>query len=74
MNKILIEKTKRFELGIIRRILDYRTRQNLTKRGLADALGISLYLLNKLMLDPDHSRLSVFKKVTHGLGLKITVK
>ena len=72
MNKI--KREKRFELGIIEKMLNYRIKKNLTKQELANAFGISKYLLNKLILDPDHSRLSVFKKVIAGLGLKLLVK
>ncbi len=74
MNKIAKEKAKRFELGIIKRVLDYRSKKDLTKQELASAFGISMYLLNKLILNPDNSRLSVWKKVTAELGLKLSVK
>ena len=74
MNKIKKGKMKKFEFGIIKRMLEYKMKNDLTKQELAGAFDISIYLLNKLMLDPNHSRLSVFKKVTAGLGLKLMVK
>ena len=74
MNKVTTGAIKKFEFEILRRVSDFRIKKNLTKQKLADALGISMYLLNKLVLHPNSSRLSVFKKVTAGLGLKLTVK
>jgi len=74
MNQITREKIKSFESGIIKKVLDFRIRKNLTKQKLADVFGISMYLLNKLVTNPNNSRLSVFKKVTMGLGLKLSVK
>ena len=74
MNKVTADRIKKFEFEIIKRVSDFRIKKNLTKQKLADALGISMYLLNKLVLHPNSSRLSVFKKVTAGLGLKLTVK
>ena len=63
-----------FEFGIIKKLLDYRIKKKLNQQELAYKLGISKYLLNKFMLDPDNSRLSAIQKITNGLGLKLTVK
>ena len=74
MTKVTTDRIKKFEFEVLKRISDFRTKKNLTKQKLADALGISMYLLNKLMLHPNNSRLSVFKRVTAGLGLKMAVE
>ena len=63
-----------FEFGIIKKLLDYRIKKNLNQQELAYKFGISKYLLDKFMLDPDSSRLSAIQKITQGLGLKLTVK
>ena len=64
----------RFEFDIIKKLLDWRIRKNLNQQELAYRLGISKYLLNKFMLDPDNSRLSAIQKITQKLGLKLMVK
>lgn len=63
-----------FEFDIIKALLDYRIKKGLGQKELADTLKISHYSLNKFMHDPDTSRLSFLKKVTVGLGLKLSVK
>ena len=67
-------ESSQFEFGIVKKILDYRIKKNLNQQECAYKLGISKYLLNKFMLDPDNSRLSAIQKITQGLGLKLTVK
>lgn len=72
MNKVAKEED--FESDIIKRISDFRIKKDLTKQELANTFGVSIYLLNKLLIHPNESRLSVWRKVTVGLGLKLSVK
>ncbi|HEY4512642.1 MAG TPA: hypothetical protein VJH63_03195 [Candidatus Paceibacterota bacterium] len=64
----------KFEFDIIRRMMDFKIKNNLSRKDFSKKLGASTYLLDKLMMEPENSRLSVLKKVTNGLGLKLTVK
>ncbi|MDO8482363.1 MAG: hypothetical protein Q7S86_00930 [bacterium] len=74
MKKIKKEEMNKIDYVIVDKILDYKMENNLTKQKLANTLGVSVYLLDKLMFNPDNSRISVIQKVLSGLGLKLMVK
>lgn len=59
---------------ISKAITDKRTRENLTRKELAEQIGItqsSLYRFESGVVNP---RWALLKKVTAGLGLRLTVK
>ena len=63
-----------FEFGIIRRMMDFKIKYHLNRKEFSKRFDLSLYLLDKFMLEPEQSRLNVLKKIVQKMGLKLTVK
>lgn len=63
-----------FEFEIIKAIIRVRAQKNLTQRGLARKIGVAQSALARFESGRTNPTLSFLKKVTHGLGLKLTVK
>ncbi len=67
-------KNSKLEFDIIKKLIEYRIENKFNRTQFSKSLGLSLYLLDKFMMNPESSRLSVIKKVTEGLGMKLILK
>lgn len=63
-----------FEFKIIEALIKARAKHRLTQRGLARKIGITQSALARFESGNINPTLSFVQKVTHGLGLKLTVK
>lgn len=63
-----------FEFEILKAIIRARARQKLTQRELARKIGVAQSALARFESGRTNPTLSFLKKVTVGLGLKLTVK
>lgn len=62
-----------FEFKIIDALIDARIKKNLTQKELAGKIGVAQSALARFESGRTNPTLSFLKKVTTGLGLKITV-
>lgn len=63
-----------FEFEIIKAIIRVRAQKKLTQRGLARKIGVAQSALARFESGRTNPTLSFLKKVTQGLGLKLSVK
>ena len=63
-----------FEFQIITALIKARAKKNLTQEQLANKIGIAQSALARFESGRTNPTLSFLKKVTFGLGLKLTVK
>lgn len=63
-----------FEFEIIRALIRARGNRRLTQRELARKIGVAQSALARFESGRVNPTLSFLKKVTHGLGLKLTVR
>ena len=63
-----------FEFIIIKALIRARARKQLTQRELAQKIGVAQSALARFESGRINPTLSFLKKVTQGLGLKLTVK
>ncbi|KKU77654.1 MAG: DNA-binding helix-turn-helix protein [Parcubacteria group bacterium GW2011_GWA2_47_64] len=64
----------KFEFEIIKAIIRVRAQKKLTQRQLAQKIGVAQSALARFESGRVNPTLSFLKKVTHGLGLTLTVK
>jgi ribosome-binding protein aMBF1 (putative translation factor) len=62
-----------FEFKIYEAIIEARFKKNLSQRELADKIGIAQSALARFESGRTNPTLSFLKKITSGLGLKITI-
>lgn len=63
-----------FEFKLLEAIIKARARKSLTQKQLAAKIGIAQSALARFEGGNTNPTLSFLKKVTHGLGLRLTVK
>lgn len=63
-----------FDFEIIKAIIRVRAQKKLTQRGLAQKIGVAQSALARFESGRTNPTLSFLKKVTVGLGLKLSVK
>ena len=63
-----------FEFKLIEALIKARVQKNMTQEKLARKIGVAQSALARFESGRINPRLSFLKKVTHGLGLTLTVK
>jgi len=63
-----------FEFQVIRALIDARVKKNMTQKKLAQKIGVAQSALARFESGRVNPTLSFLKKVTGGLGLKLTIK
>ncbi|MEK7567549.1 MAG: helix-turn-helix transcriptional regulator [Patescibacteria group bacterium] len=63
-----------FEFKLIEAMIEARVRKGVTQKQLAQKIGVAQSALARFESGRINPRLSFLKKVTHGLGLTLTVK
>lgn len=63
-----------FEFQIIKALIRARAQKNMTQQKLAEKIGVKQSALARFESGNANPTLSFLKKVTEGLGLKLTVK
>ena len=62
------------EFQVIEAMIEARIRRGITQKELADKIGVAQSALARFESGRVNPTLSFLKRVTHGLGLKLTVK
>lgn len=62
-----------FEFKIYKAIIEARFKKNLTQKELADKIGVAQSALARFESGRTNPTLSFLKKITSGLGLKLTI-
>lgn len=63
-----------FEFQVIEAMIDARVKKGVTQKQLAQKIGVAQSSLARFESGRINPRLSFLKKVTHGLGLTLTLK